>query len=411
MSVERYIESQKKQGDLDSAGHFTVDLKAAAFKMSRYRLPSENHLLLKLVQLAVLMGAAEVDIRVGMRETTLSFLGPGKQLPNFQDSVHALSDPLSAGDGVGEFVSSLLLCLVSSRSRDFVWRVFQAETSQTLSLDATGQVVFHGRALPEGEARHEIKLGYRVGWRLWEGAKRRTEALGLLKDSTRFCGLRITANQRKYELSQVAVLNDHVSEFGGSQFNAATGVMQNTRGPAVASSVLFSLCSDQRSGVRLKTPPRAAYRNKRGFVVWDQGSGPRAALSGAGLKPDGTEVPAWMLHFVQGDRDCELSEVEDAPLCRAIIILNIHGPGNNEGPRVTVVRHGVTVLETTETVDGFEDLMGCSLLFVDEELDTDISGLRIVKNEVYYRKLRGFAGLVERGHRYYQQASELLTIV
>jgi hypothetical protein len=107
-----------------------------------------------------------------------------------------------------------------------------------------------------------------------------------------------------------------------------------------------------------------------------------------------------------------LEEVLPDPLCRAIIAFNIHGPGNSEGVRVTVVRYGITVLETTERAEGegLEDLVGCSILFADESLDTDLGGLSVIKNEKYYQKLRSLVPMVERGHRYFQQASRYLTI-
>jgi hypothetical protein len=188
--------------------------------------------------------------------------------------------------------------------------------------------------------------------------------------------------------------------------------MQNRRGPAAASNLLFLLTEEDQPGVKLAIPPLAAFRDKEGLIIWAQGSGARASLTGSGLKPDGVEVCTWMLQYVRRARDLSLTEVPKDPMFRAVMALNIHGPGNSEGLRVTVVRHGIAVLETTESVQdhGLEDLVGCSLLFADEELDTDLGGLSVVRNEKYYERLRGFAPLAERGHRYFQQASNFLSI-
>ena len=409
MSIEKYIEAQKKRGGWDSAGGFTLDLQAAALKMSRYRLPSENHQLLKILQLAVFLGARRVEVCLSLRESRISFMSETDPLPDAPDS---LKDPLSPEDPLKSFVASVLMSGLSAGLAKIVWKASVGSVSRTLRLESDGLVESTGSGLPPGDVRHDFSLVHTSSWKFWEGAKRRREGLDLIRESTRFAALEIELNQKELKLLPVAILNDHVSDFGGSQFNAATGVMQNTRGPAVASNLLFLLCQENQLGVRVASPPLAAFREKEGFIVWAQGSGARASLTGSGLKPDGSEVPTWMLQYVEGSQELRLAEMRENPPCRAIMALNIHGPGNREGLRVTVIRFGVTVLETVESAEehGLEDLVGCSVLFADEDLDTDLAGLSVVKNEKYYEKLRSFASLAERGHRYFQQASRFLSI-
>jgi hypothetical protein len=396
MSVEKYIKDQKERGDWDSAGAFTLDLKASSLKMSRYRLPSENHHLLKLLQLAVFLGAPSAKVCLSLRESRVSFISKTDPLPA------SLQDLLSVEDPLEGFAASVLMSGLSARIAAIVWKATTNEKSRTLRLESSGLVESSGSRLPPGNVRHDFSLIHPSSWRFWESAQRRREGLDLIRESTRFAGLEIELNQRKPKLTPVAILNDHVSDFGGSQFNAATGVMQNTRGPAVASNLVFLLSEGTDPRVRVASPPLTAFSEEEGCIVWAQ----------AGLKPDGSEVPTWMLQYISNSQNLSFMDVHEDPLCRAVMVLNIHGPGNMEDLRVTVVRYGVTVLETTESVrgNGLEDLVGCSLLFADEDLDTDLAGLSVIKNEKYYQKLRSFIPLAESGHRYFQQASRSLAI-
>ena len=105
MSLEKYIESQKRIGAWDSVGKFTLDLQAQALKMSQYQLPSENHQLLKLLQLAVFLGAPSVDMNLSLGETLVSFSSKAE----VGNAVEGLRDPACVEDPVGSFIASVLL--------------------------------------------------------------------------------------------------------------------------------------------------------------------------------------------------------------------------------------------------------------------------------------------------------------
>ena len=409
MSVDKFIAEQKEPGSWDSAGRFTVDLQAAAFKMSRYQLPSESHLLLKLVQLASLLEAGRVEICPGLRESTVSFLSSVDVSPDVL--MESLKDPLSVEEPFSSF-ASVLMSGLSIGLQEISWKASLAGAWRSLRVLAGGRVEKGGGPLAEGEVRHDFRLVHSSGWKFWEGARRRREALDLIAESTRFAAMDVQVDGQAPEPTPAAALNDHVRDFVGSQFNAATGVMHNTRGPVVASNLLFSISAESRPGVRVATPPLTAFRQKEGIIAWTPGGRSRVTLMGGGAKPDGTEVSTWMLQFVAGSRNLRLEEVSPNPSCQAVIAFNIHGPGNSEGVRVTVVRFGVTVLETTERPEGtgLEDLIGCSVLIADDCLETDLGGLSVVKNERYYEKLRGLVPLVERGHRYFQDGSRYVSI-
>lgn len=413
MSVEQFLESQKKSGDLDSTGGFTLDLGAAAAKMVRYRLPTENHQLLKVLQTAMSLGARELRIDLGFRYSTATFVSSGAASSKVQSELDSLASAGPADRPGNSLAFPLLMSGLSMGLKGMEWRMSHGSgASRTLRLGGLGSLESSGSKLPAGEIRHEIRLHHSNGWKLWEGFGRRRFAALLLSESARFAALDLLVNGKKLDCAESAVINDHVSDFGGSQFNVATGVMQNTRGPAAASNLLFLLGSD--SCVRVSKPPLKAYLEKDGVVVWAQGKRIPGAISDAGRKPDGVEVCSWMLQFVQEGENLGLDAIPEGETldCKALIAQNIHGPGNSESVRVTVIRDGVTVLEKRETADtpGLEDLVGCSLLFADDELDTDLGGLAIVRNEKYYRKLRSFTPLVESGHRYFQEGSRFLSI-
>ena len=400
MSVEKYLENQKKSGGFDSTGRFTLDLRAAATKMGRYRLPTEDHQFLKVLQTAVSLGARELRLELGLRQSTATFVSSVSASHSIQTEVDALAKTGAVDRPGNPQAFSLFMSGLSTGLGGIEWRMSQGSACCILRMEDKGSLELSGPKLPEGEVSHEVRLTHSSGWRLWKGLGRRHRASNLLSESARL------------DHAEPATINDHVSDFGGSQFNVATGVMQNTRGPAASSNLLFVLGSEPC--IRVSKPPLEAYLERDGVVVWAQGRRIPGAISDAGQKPDGLEVSSWMLQFVQGDENLGLDALAKGETldCRAVIAQNIHGPGNSESVRVTVVRDGVTVLKERETPDtpGMEDLVGCSLLFADDELDTDLGGLAVVRNERYYRKLLSFAHLVERGHRYFQEGNRFLTI-
>ncbi|MCA9779877.1 MAG: hypothetical protein KC800_24280 [Candidatus Eremiobacteraeota bacterium] len=412
MSVEKYLENQKKSGDFESTGRFTLDLRAAATKMDRYRLPTEEHQLLKVLQTAVSLSAQELRVELGLRQSTATFASSASASHLLQSEMDALATAGAADRPGHPLAFSLFMSGLSTGLGGIEWRMSQGSACRTLRLEGGGNLESLGPKLPKGEICHEVNLTHSSGWKLWEGLGRRHRASNLLSEWARFAPLDLRVNGKKLDRADPAAINDHVSDFGGSQFNVATGVMQNTRRPAASSNLLFLLGSGPC--IRVMKPPLEAYIEKDGAVVWAQGRRIPGAISDAGQKPDGLEVSSWMLQFVRDGENLGLDALVKGETldCMAVVAQNIHGPGNSEGVRVTVVRDGVTILEARETSDtpGLEDLIGCSLLFADNELDTDLGGLALVRNEKYYRKLRSFAPVIERGHRYFQEGSRFLSI-
>ena len=413
MSLDRFLRGQEQSGDLDSSGEFTIDLQAAAYKLSRYRLPSENHHLVRLLQLALQLGAERVEMQVTMVSFTVSFTSSRSA----SDELHANLGQISAARSSpvkGEsFSLPRWIAGLSFGVLELDWEMTVDGVQRVFRLKSGGPLESTGPALPGGEMHHVIRLVHSSSWawRLWEVSRRRKKAQDLLLESTGITDRVVLLNGRSLvEPSNVIVLNDHVKDFGGSEFNAATGVMQNRRSPVATSNLLFQLASDEQSAVRVAPLPLVAYRVKKGFTVWDREASFRAGFGDYDERPDGVEVPSWVLQFVFDRENLTPGELPEGPRYRTIIAQNILGPGNSEGVRVTVVRHGVTILSTQEEpgTPGLEDLAGCSILFADEELDTDLSELVVVKNEKYYDRLRAFIPLVESGHRYFQEAVKLI---
>lgn len=66
--LQRYLQQQSSDGQLESSGSFTLVWKKAQEKLRQFQLESPAHYVLKLVQAAVSAGAPRVDFRIGAKE-------------------------------------------------------------------------------------------------------------------------------------------------------------------------------------------------------------------------------------------------------------------------------------------------------------------------------------------------------
>lgn len=251
-------------------------------------------------------------------------------------------------------------------------------------------------------------IEYAEGWKFWKGARRRLEAAELVRNDCCYCGVEIRLDGQILDPPNPASLNSNVEEFKGSSFNAATGVMQTTRSRVAASNLVYLLASEAEPGIRLNVPSRVAYAEKKGPILIFKG-----ALRGSkSLEPDGDEIPSWMIQFVSDGRNLRLSEIGSGGLCKAVIAMNLHGPGSGQRARVIIVRQGVKVGQTLrlEDLDQLDWLRGCTVVLSDDtdSFDIDIGGLSVVGNEKYYRRLAELKDTVAQGQAYFSAGDAYL---
>jgi hypothetical protein len=128
-------------------------------------------------------------------------------------------------------------------------------------------------------------------------------------------------------------------------------------------------------------------------------------------RPDGEEATAWMVQFMRGNQLLGRDQVHDDRF-RAVLALNIHGPGSSEPLRLQLVRRGVTVFagDATALDADLSDFAGCSLLLACEDLDTDLTGLEVVQNQKLLDQILQIKSMMDKGHLMFQQGADVMTI-
>ena len=91
VKFEEFLQRSAEDGFHHSAGEFTVDFLKAGDKLADFALPSDNHYLLKGVQMAHRLGAPRIDVVIGRYSTSLKFFSAqGRTVPTVLEISSAL---------------------------------------------------------------------------------------------------------------------------------------------------------------------------------------------------------------------------------------------------------------------------------------------------------------------------------
>ena len=392
MSLEAFLQKKRSQGGLDSKGRFTLDLGRASELLSALSQTDDYHCFLKLVQLAHRLGADTCSFRVGVGQMSCSFEAPPRE--EFEDwgavlegvtsyyesppspALRDLRAALLGGTRLGPLVS---------------WKRQSNRSVNILEIESSGRV--HTRTDSRREEDRETVLWtYSVKlsspWRFWELGSRLEKLKNLLGGKCLFSAVLLTVNGDEIPRADLFILNSHLREFHSTQFNAAIGAMQNLKSKVAPSCIVLHPC---RKGFGIIGPDPKLYSRHREVYLWTQG-----LQQNNTYRPDTSEAPAWMF-LLEG----EVRPPQQPLICDAVVALNIHGPGNQDRLRIKVVRGGVLILEAQILDDNFEAFRGCSVLLDDDELATDLSGLKLVESEELLNKLNHLKDLVDKGHEHY----------
>jgi hypothetical protein len=412
MSLIDFIQDKTSQGSHDSEGSFTLDLSKATEKLAKSALPSEFHYLLKMVQVANRLNAAQIDLRIYRASTTFSF-----QVRNYTgplgdpDAVaRSLADPLNCDDPATRDLVSALLGTFHPTSLQIHWSIRSAKLWKGLNINHKREVRLWQRDGYQIEGlEFSLELTHKNSWKFWESASRRAETASIVRQHCTFSAGRILIDGQELKPPPSSDLNEHVRELGGGSFNAMTGGFQIGQIRVPASNISFDLAQDGEPAVAVLRPSHSSYVVRQDWLnLWAQGT-----RSSNTLRPDGLSSSAWMLHFRKGKKNVSMRVARKRDRYRAVLVMNIHGAGNSEGLRLKIVRHGVLLLDgqVPSTDSTFEAFRGCVLLMADDTMETDLTGLQLVKNQHYIERILAFEELLKSGLEYFTKAESLVTFV
>lgn len=393
MELDAYLENIAADGTLHPEGSFTLDPSRGIGRLAQASLPSWHHSFLKILQVAQRAGANRLSVIFSREETRVHFVLVSSQaLPSSTAVLEALNTPLRDADQQAADLAGALLAAVSSNKRAF-WR--------ELSLSSDFEISF-----AEGEWEEpacSFVIEHNFAWKFWLAARRKAELVALFDQRCRFSTCGIELDGWALEPADCSLFNEGLREFHGSQFNPATGVMNTTKTRVAASLILFELVPIGEPALSLRPPPAEQFTQCDSLYAW------APALEEANeLKPDGEAVNAWMLCFVSGLKNVARPSRE---LFRTVIAFNIHGPGNTEALHLIVVKQGVVVENRRLKQEGpqWDIYRGCTIVMADDELETDLSGLKLVRNEKLVQRIVELRPLLEMGYRNFEDLAPSVT--
>lgn len=414
MTFQDYIDEKSEQGSFHSEGSFTLDPSKAAGKFARNALPSDSHYLLKLVQVANQLEVESIDMMLRPTVKIVEFVVPEGEQPikDVHQVGKALSTPMASTDPVMDNLISALLGSLSSSHRSTELRIRQGQREQRLRLDSSRRAHIssnEGQASAKAAAVIGLSVSHRSSWKFWQTPPKLKAAVSLIQEQCAYSASEITLNGVVLESPPVSVLNEHLREIGGSSFSAIDGSFRLGQKRVAASNILFDLAESRDSGFSLSRPKSLAYLTQSKVLnLWAPGT-----RKDNELRPDGQEAPAWMLQFVRDGQGIGLAECPERGLFKAVLVMNIHGPGNHDNLRLKIVRHGVTVLELLDRDLGlrFDSFRGCTLVIANDDLETDLTGLQVVQNEKFLQTILGYESLLLEGQEYFAQGESMMTFV
>lgn len=396
--IEQFLETKARAGAHHSRGSFSLDPARAAQAMALGSQPSPLHYLARVVMAANRLDAAEVRLSLGLSESILSFAPPSGEGVKWEEVARHLANPTEQADHRAGDLALSLLGAISSGATFASWEFAEGSSQARITLDGSYRLENWVSDVAHPIWRFRVK--YRWNWRLWEMARRRGQAIDLVRRLCAFSPAALIINGGPLKPPASPVLNEHLRELHGSHFNVGTGVMETVRSRVAATLTVFDRAEPGEAALAMTPPSETFYsREANGSLVWSP-----ALRTDNSSRPDGVEVGSWILKFVDRDgRDESASGVR----FRAVVAMNIHGPGNMEPPRLMVVRHGVLVFEEKlRSTPELETLRGCSVILADDQLTTDLGGFGVVNDEKLQTRLAQLQPLLGLGQQVAEEAEE-----
>jgi hypothetical protein len=412
MGLQDYIKSQASEGELDSAGSFTLDLSKAADKLATFALPSHVHYLLKIVQVAHHLCADKVSIKIERCRTVVRFKAPTSGTITDSEAIYkAFYDPLLVEDPMMVDLVSALIGTITEDNLETLWSYSEGRNGRRVFINRQRRFSIQDFTLTQAKDPDEHPCAFTLSvlhpktWKFWQGARRRAAAAKVLEDNCRYSGAKIRIDGRELDIHPSSVLNDHLRERSSHTQDGYTYWREDR---VAADNILFDMAPPQTQRFNIKRPSLSAYVVREDYMnLW--ASGTRIQNT---LKPDGESSAAWMLQFLQDGDNVSMRFAPKRVPVRAALALNAENSGKDEDLRIKIIRNGVTVLEQSMTAYSAElrDFKGCILAFADSSLETDLTGLQVIQNEEFLATVKSFQHLIPMARSYFERGKKMLTM-
>jgi hypothetical protein len=398
---QAFLASQQAEGVYHSEGCFTVDFADAAQRLA-VRLPSENHFLLKMVQLASRLGAESVEIKLERFRSAVHFRAPRASGVNDTAAIaRAFLAPLQVADRALSDLVAALWGSLGETTLETVWSFSQGYQGRRLFLrgqklraeDFQIQVPLDDQEMP---CAFTLSVIRRKSWRFWIDGRRNAQAARLLSEQCALSRMAIRLDGRRLETAGGSFLTSH------RKVRTVYGETPQARAYQV---VVYQLAPPGQ-GFQLARPSLAQYMvRERHFNVWTS-----ATRVYNELKPDGISTPSWLLQFIEGRKNLGIREVDKLVRCALVLAYDPRAAKDKEELRLTLVRHCV-LLQPVATGPWAEELQawnGCHLLLEDDSLETDLTGFQVLENERLLQLLRSLTPRLEATRAFLEQGRPLL---
>ena len=413
MNLDKFLEDQAADGSHDSAGSFTLDLAKAADKLAAFALPSHSHYLLKFVQVAHHLRADHIKIRIERYRTVVRFKAPtGGDITDSEAIYRAFCDPLVVEDPVMIDLVSGLIGTITEENLETLWSYSEGHAGRRVFINAERRfsIVDFNLSQPKAEDDHPFSFTLSVlhprTWKFWLGGRRRAAAAKVLSDNCSYSGVKITVDTRELDIEPSSKLIAHTGR--RVKYYTVEGFDHYVSQPDPASNILYEMADDKVQRFSIMRPSLSAYVvREESKNLWAQGTRVNNSLI-----PDGESSAAWSLQFLQDGKDVSMRYAPKRVPCTACLAFHHEGDYATNPLRVKLIRSGVTVLE--QSLDDWDDELkafrGCTLVFSDHTLETDLTGLQVIQNDAFLQKIQSYEHLVHKAKQYFAEARPLLTM-
>ncbi len=400
MNFEKFLKEQATEGRFDSEGAFTLNFEEAAERLAAFRLPSPQHYLLKVVQVASRLGATSMRVRLERFRTSIHFrASKAGAVTDFESITRAFLAPLEVEDPILADLASALWGAQSETTQEVLWSFSQGYRGRRVFIKDR---VFRTEEfqievpIPDGEppCAFHLSVIHRKSWQFWTHSRRNADALVLMSQSCLFSRVTLFVDGRVLERADGSYPTNHrrKSYYGGAPH---ADPYQN---------ILYELVEDE--GYQTGRPGLAQYvvREKH-YNLWASGT-----RLGNTMKPDGISSPSWMLQFHSQGRNLSMREVSKFPRCRLVLAYDEKEAKEKIPLRLTIVRQSVLMERQTspEWGKGIEKWHGCHLLLDDDTLATDLTGFQVIEDENLLRLLKSLESRLDWLKAYFEEGKALV---
>ena len=399
MSFEQFLKDQVAEGRHDSEGVFTLNFSEAAERLAAFRLPSDQHYLLKVVQIASRLGASSLRVKLERFRTSIHFRAPhGGAVTEFEAITRAFLAPLETDDPILADLAAALWGCQGESTQEILWSFSQRYRGRRVFIKdrvfRTEEFQIERPLEPnELPCAFTLSVTHFKSWKFWVHSRRNAEALLLLQRACIFSRVDICVDGLKLERASGSSIAAHRRL---EYYSALARPYHN---------ILYQLTEEQ--GFVTGRPGLAQYVvRERHYNLWASGT-----RVGNEMDPDGVSSPAWMLQFHRDGEDLSMRQVAKFPRCRLVLAYDRDDAEANVPLKLTLVRQSVLMENRPSATwgEGIEKWNGCHLILDEDTLATDLTGFQVIEDAKLVALLRSLENRLDLLKAYFEQGRQLVT--